>query len=171
MVHHMAEHSCPEHRTGTAQHTLEHLATRSDPPSRPKHLTNRTSCERSRHVGMPSRKDDLLAVTTARMRSCQRWEESVRQRSAFKSGAEMGTVAMCSARRGCFMRGMMCGNALETAGRAGEGHGGISSNQTFGSPFARVSSRSSTSSAKSEVLFSKDDQEIVGQPQSTLRTR
>ena len=120
---------------------------------------------------MPSRKDDILAVHTARMRSCQRWEESVRQRSAIESGAEMGAVAVCSARRGRLMRGMMCGNALETAGRAGEGQGGISSNQTLAHLSARLSSRSSTSSAKSRVLFSKGDLENVGQPQSTLRTR
>ena len=44
----------------------------------------------------------------------------------------MCAVAVCSARRGCFLRGMMCVNALETAGRAGEGQGGISSNQTLG---------------------------------------
>ena len=167
----MAVHSCPEHRTGTARHTLRHLATEIGTPSRPKHPTCRTSCESSRHVGMPSRKNDLLAVTTARMRSCQRWEESVRQRSAIESGAVMGAVAVCSARRGCCLRGMMCGNALETAERAGEGQGGTSSNQTLAHLSARVSSRSSTSSAKSQVLFSQDDQENVGQPQSTLRTR
>ena len=171
MVHHMAEHSCPEHGAALRCNTLVHLATENVNTLRPKHPACRTSCKSSRHVRMPSRKDELLAVTTARMRSCQRWEEGVRQRSADRGRAEMCAVAVCSARRGCFLRGMMCGNALETAGRAGGGQGGFYSNQTLAHLSARVTSRSSTSSAKSQVLFSQDGQENVGQPQSTLRTR
>ena len=70
---------------------------------------------------MPSRQDELLAVDTARMRSCQRWEEGVRLRSAIEAVTEMSAVAVCSARSGCFACGMVSGDGGGTAEHAGVG--------------------------------------------------
>ena len=64
-VLHMAEHGSREHRTGTSRHTLQPLAAEIGTPSRPSHPTCRISCKSLRHVDMPSRRDELLAVDTA----------------------------------------------------------------------------------------------------------
>ena len=61
----MAEYGSREHRTGTARHTLQPLAAEIGTPLRPSHPTCRISCKRSRHVDVPSRQDELLAVDTS----------------------------------------------------------------------------------------------------------
>ena len=105
------------------------------------------------------------------MRSCQRWEEGVRQRSAIEAGAEMSAVAVCSAHSGCFACGMVSGDGGGSAEHAGMGQERLTTKLRITLLPGKVISRSSTSSAKSQVLFVKDDQVNFGQPQSTLRTR
>ena len=167
----MAEHGSREHRTGTSRHTLQPLAAKTETPSRPIPPTSRTSCKSLRPVDMPSRRDELLAVDTARMRSCQRWNQGVGQKSADEAGAEMGAVAVCSARCGRLLCGMVWGDGGGSAGHAGVGQERLTTKLRITLLPGKVISRSSTSSALSQVLFVKDDQVNVGQPQSTLRTR
>ena len=99
------------------------------------------------NVDMPSRQDELLAVDTARMRSCQRWEEGVRQRSAIEAVAEMSAVAVCSARSGCFACGMVSGDGGGTAEHAGVGQERLTTKLRITLLPGTVISRSSTSSA------------------------
>ena len=96
---------------------------------------------------MPSRQDELLAVDTARMRSCQRWEEGVRQRSAIEAVAEMSAVAVCSACSGCFACGMVSGDGGGTAEHAGGGLERLTTKLRITLLPGTVISRSSTSSA------------------------
>ena len=74
-VHHIAEHGSREHRPGMVRHTLQRLSTEIGILLRRKLPTNRTCCKSSRPVDMSSRQDELAAVDTGRMRSCQRWEQ------------------------------------------------------------------------------------------------
>jgi hypothetical protein len=66
---------------------------------------------------------------------------------------------------------MVRGDGGGSAGHAGVGQAGDSMKFTFPHKPAKVTSRLSTSSRKSQAFFEEDDLEEFGQPQSTLRTR
>ena len=63
---------------------------------------------------------------------------------------------------------MVCGDGVGSAGHAGVGQAGDSMNLNFTHKPAKVISRSSTSSSKSQAFFDEVDLEEVDQPQSTL---
>ena len=83
----------------------------------------------------------------------------------------MDAVAVCSARSGCFACGMVSGDGGGSAEHAGVGQERLTTKLRITLLPGKVISRSSTSSAKSQVLVGADHQVDVGQPQSTLRTR
>ena len=105
------------------------------------------------------------------MRSCQRWNQGVGQKSTDEAGADMGAVAVCSARCGRLLCGMVWGGGGGSAGHAGVGQERLTMKLRITLLPGKVISRSSTSSAKSQVLVGADDQVDVGQPQTALRTR
>ena len=82
----------------------------------------------------------------------------------------MGAVAVCSARCGRLLCGMVWGDGGGSAEHAGVGQERLTTKLTFTLPAAEVISRSSTSSSKSQAFFDEDDLVDVDQPESTLRT-
>ena len=87
------------------------------------------------------------------------------------AGAEMGAVAVCSARSGCLRRGVVHGDGKGSAGHAGVGLGWQTEKLTFTHGPAALISYSSTSSRKSRVLIEEQDHVVIDQRHSTLQTR
>ena len=87
------------------------------------------------------------------------------------AGAEMGAVAVCSARSGCLRRGVVHGDGKGSAGHAGVGLGWQTGKLTFTHGPAALISYSSTSSRKSRVLIEEQDHVVIDQRHSTLQTR
>ena len=173
---HRPKHGTRRHRPGTVQWALQHLATARAPQGGFYTLSMLGDEEAPRAGDSPSRRHDGPAPRTDSYNSKAARSKLTCPVAAQERPVRQNKTWVC----GGIQRAQRPSGARDTPlgwwrfcwrGHAGYAQGGDFSKSPFGLQTASVSSRSSTSSAKSWVLLCADHQVDVGQPQSTLRTR